>query len=252
MLYKKKAKADNLVWQPFTKVILMKFAVDSYHFDHFNKHGFIELEGLFKEGQLFELKQLIREALAKRAKISIQNISQANPEALFLNCRDFWRENDSLRKIILNTNLGHIAAELTNQRPLRIGFDLYLPSPASNPQFKETAYSQFLHKKGSLNELFCVQGIECGLLICLESGSTPHAELSLFSQVMGNGVYFNPTCAIDFQDLTPPGAYLLITYVKDFAVYISQPNDPHPHSLKRCEYQFGDRLNDKSNPIVAR
>ena len=83
----------------------------------------------------------------------------------------------------------------------------------------------------------------------------PAALTLIFSAKAGNGVFFSPQATIDFQILFTKRqgfAYILVVYVQSTTVYILNTNDPHAHTLKKYGYVFGDKLSDKSNPIIYR
>jgi len=46
--------------------------------------------------------------------------------------------------------------------------------------------------------------------------------------------------------------YLMLVYTHPTAIYYLEEKDPKTHHLKSLGYVFGDRLNDKLNPIVYR
>ncbi len=227
----------------------MKFAVHFQHRDYFNKQGFIEFQDLLSPAQLDPLNHSIQEVLAQRMNIPVIGLSEAQPQLLFLQGYDLWRSNPTIRKTVASPKLAEIASELTQQQPLRLGFDEYFPSPLN--------YLELL-KQGDLNGLSCIQGIVCGLMLCLKGPAvespTTAAASSIFSRIPGHAVFFHPTSPIDLQELGSNSeyAYLLITYVKSNAVYTFQPNDPHTHALKQWGYSFGDKLSDKLNPILTK
>ena len=65
---------------------------------------------------------------------------------------------------------------------------------------------------------------------------------------------FQPRISIPFAELSqnPDSLYLLIAYVSDSAVYILNEQDPHVHFLKSLDYTFGDKLKEKTHPILIR
>jgi hypothetical protein len=42
----------------------------------------------------------------------------------------------------------------------------------------------------------------------------------------------------------------MIVYCTDKTVYVLEKRDPHTHALKKLGYGFGDRLEEKTHPII--
>lgn len=236
----------------------MKQAIDSSHREFFQKNAFVEFENLLSEKQLDQMTQGILEACKKRLHIYKSAIP---PATLFQEGRDLWRSSSNLQKIVTKKQLAEIAAELLEQRSLRLGFDQYLPSLpidrfVQNEKCSDS-YTTFLSKELTLNHVSCIQGTLCGLAICLKAPENPpDHSLSIFSPHRGSGIYFKADLPIDFkvlagQDLR--GAdYLLITYAHPSSVYVFQPEDPQTHYLKKLDFVFGDKLSDKTHPTLIR
>lgn len=233
----------------------MKFATASEHRDFFRKNHLIEFDHLLLPEQADLLVKGIENALAHRLKISPEKVKDTPSEKLFLAGRDLWRENVSVKKLILQSSFGEIASELIEEKPVRIAYDQLIPK---KPNFvysnKEEKYYSFLHTKHTLIEMSGLQGMLCGLMLRL-SPSTQTAEPatpSLFSNTMGSGVFFRPDIPIDFLTLPQQSSYLLITYCRATTVYTLQQEDSHPHELKKYGYSFGDKLTDALNPVIFR
>jgi hypothetical protein len=77
---------------------------------------------------------------------------------------------------------------------------------------------------------------------------------SVFTEVPGNGVFFQPTHPIQFSSLFEKrgGSYLLLVYTQQTSVYLLQQKDPQGYFLKNLGYGYGDRLIDKLHPILIR
>jgi hypothetical protein len=244
----------------------MKFAVAHEHRDFFRKHHRIEFEALLSSKQQQLLVENIPTVLSSRLGIAPEKWDSIAPEKLFMVARDLWRANVSLKKVILQKFFAEIASELIEYKPLRIGYDqLYLSKPRFQASSEKSFYTEFLNKRHSLNEGSSLQGIACGLMLCLShlfSESEEHQKTNelllesprLFSPKSGSGVFFSPDIPIPFEELTAhPGAiYLLIVYTKAYTIYSLQPNDPHTHDFKHLGYGIGDKLSDKLNPVIYR
>lgn len=232
----------------------MKFIIDKEEREIFRKYGLIEFEGLFKEAQLKSLNQAITQILSKRtAKVSVPLLQD---ELLFQQGGDLWRENKEISKILSSADIPQIAAELTGQKPLRLGYDLFLPN--STPQKEIGEYSKFLSQNKPLQDICCIQGAVCGFIFPLEGEKegkevieSEEEESPLFlTNTEGNGVFFSSEVPLDFTKIN--SSYLMVVYVKALSVYIFKEEDPHPHGLKKQGYNFGDKLTNTLNPIVVR
>jgi hypothetical protein len=237
----------------------MKFAISGDHLDYFNKHHAIEFEGLFNTDQAIQLVGAVDAAISARLGIRLAEINKQPPEKLFLAGRDLWRAHNSLKKIVTQNHFSEIAAQLTKQRTLRLGYDQLFPSPKNSIyQISKGPYAQFLSNNLSLNEISCLQGVVCGLMICLGSEQSEESEkaseLQIFTPRPGNGVFFQPEAILDFQQLCnlPGKRYLMIVYTKATSVYILRQTDPNTNFLRQVGYSFGDKLSDKLNPILYR
>jgi len=235
----------------------MKFAVASEHRDFYQKNHLIEFNDLLNPDQLAEINKQINEHLAVKLSIPTYKVKTASAEAEFNNGHDLWRVNDPLKRLILSPKLAEIGSELVEYKPFRIGYDQLFPEskPLFDPYATKENYSNYVHRQRSLHEVSCIRDIACGLLLCLSGPEQMKSETkSIFSITPGNGVYFNPELSVDFKEIEEYGnyRYLLIVYGQQSSVYALNQDDPHTHALKHLGYTFGDKLNDKINPIVYR
>jgi hypothetical protein len=242
---------------------MMKYVVDKEHRSFFQKEGKIEFDGIFTIEQLALLNQAIDEALLARCSLPQTKLAKGPEEQRFMAGRDLWRDQEELRKFITHGRLTETVAELVEQRPLRIGYDQLFP--ACPARIFDNAYIQYLRQSGSLNDMSSIEGIICGVMIPLSNPvktaepsmtdlNTPSESLDVFSSQMGNAVFFQSGKSIDWEHLLKYTGqrYLLIAYAQMSATYRLQATDPHTHMLKRLDYRFGDRLNDKCHLVVAR
>lgn len=236
---------------------IMKFSVSYEHRQFFQQNQYIEFDELLSEHQLTELKKAIDSVLANRLSMDEASISKQPADKLFAVGHDLWRANDSIKKFITHPQLTTTAAELVETKELRLGYDLLIPQLTRRFHLTkgERSLEVFLEKSHSLDEMSGLQGIACGLLICL---SAPlKVELSsnepYFPTVPGNGVFLSPELVVEFQKIAPQQSdYLLIVYTYSTAFYYLNEINPHAHALKHLGYHFGDKLTDKLNPIVFR
>lgn len=241
----------------------MKFVITAEHRHFFEQKNAIEFEGLLDSDQLKLFLNALNTTLSERLHINPRNLQKQTPQAQFMAGHDLWRANDALKKIIAHTRLAEIAAQLTGQRVLRLGYDQFLPSLGNSVYQIEGSYSEIINSQSSLEEISSLQGITCGLMLCLETDSeeaelaTPvdsDSKIQVFSNKSGNGIFFSPVKPIDFTPLkTPKGkSFLLIAYTISTAVYIYRRTDPLGPAWQSVGYSLGDRLVDKWNPIVYR
>lgn len=245
----------------------MKFAIEGDHRQFFKKNQTLEIQGLLTENQLKEWNTQIEKSLAERLNTTPYKLSQELPSKIFSSGRDLFRSGDYLKKSILNSQFAEIASDLIEFRPLRFGFDQYYKTAPENLKDKEAfnPYKTLTELPRTLNEITCLQEVLCGLMICLsseevessetdESAETQEIKTSIFSKKAGNAVFFSPEALIDFNDLvsSKKASYLCLVYTHSLCIYFLEENDPQTHAFKHLGYVFGDRLNDKLNPIVYR
>lgn len=138
--------------------------------------------------------------------------------------RDLSRSDPVINKIVQLPRIAKMAAELTNARFLRFGFDqlITLPLPFHN-----------------LSQDACINGLVCGLVLSLKPGDA-------------TGILFLPTLDLSLLPLQADENYLLIVWADRGAQYLFQPKDPYTHTLKKLGYVFGDKLQDKWHSVVVR
>lgn len=234
----------------------MKFAVAKEHRDFFRKHNRIEFEGLLPVEQRDKLlgakATIISERLAAAGKAKTLPV-----DAVFKVGYDLWRGNADAKKIILQKSFAEIASELIELKPLRIAYDQLLP-PLSSPSLAGSEdYREWLSSASTLNEISSVQGILCGLMLCLSQPqdaavAAPSEVPSIFATKAGNGVFFSPDAPLNFNELVNRQGYtyLMVVYTKSVSVYLKIDSDPHTNEFRRLGYNFGDRLSDRFHPLV--
>lgn len=228
---------------------MMNFSVIGEHRDFFRCHHWIECEGVVSPTQLEVFSKEIVKGLSTRIK---ERRGITDPNLVFAAGRDLWRALPVLKKIVTQKSLGQIASELIEHKPLRLGYDQFFPSlgDSSGP------YEKFLDQTLTLEELSSIQGVLCGLMLCVTPPHTDAPEsmsTNVFPANVEDGVFFAPNLPIDFSVLKAIGGeYLLIVYVDAKATYCRQECDPNGHSFKDLNYSYRDKLLDTLNPIVYR
>jgi hypothetical protein len=240
----------------------MKFATAKEHRDFFQKHGWIEFEGFISDEQLALTNQAIDQVLEERLKVSSGRLGLLSSEKFFLEGRDLWRSNQTLRKLAAQPRFVEISSELIEKKPLRLGYDQLLPGHVKT-EFSEPTqqvYSRFLEQTANLEDVSCLKGVVCGLILSLGGNQGGSQEknssegINIFPNQPGRVIFFRPNILINWNDLHnyPGQRFYMIVYTQAFAYYHLQPNDPHTHFLKRIGYIFNDKLNDKLHPIIYR
>lgn len=212
-------------------VYIMKTTIDLAHHAFFQTNGYILFEEMFTPDQIEAINQEIHAVLAKRGGKEWRTAQE-----LFTLGRDLWRDSPQFNKIVNQRKVAGIASELVDRKPLRLGYDQYLASPLPYPA------------KISLQQISCIQGVLCGVLISL--ADAPAAN-PLFPSKAGDVTYFHSDFELPWDQIVDQ-AFLLIVYTEERALYILQEGDPHKYALKKLGYAFGDRLKDKLHPIVYR
>lgn len=235
----------------------MKFVTASEHRAFFQKQRAIEFEGLLSQDQVDRLNESIDSVLAEQLNVPIKELSSLSPGRLFMAGRDLWRLSADVKKIIMQKQLAEVASELAEQRFMRLGYDQLLPELPGRI-YKTSisdAYHKILNSSLTLTELSSLEGVSCGLMLCLKSDNSGSAEeKSVFSKMTGHAVFFQPDLPLNFQFISehPLHRYLLIVYARGNAFYKRNDADPHTHALKQLDYAFGQKLSDKWHPMVRR
>lgn len=240
----------------------MKFATAKEHRDFFQRNGWIEFENFLSTDELTQVNQAVDQALAERLNTPPEKLRQLSSDKLYLQSRDLWRVNTSLRKFAIQARFAEIASELIEKKPLRLGYDQLIPVryPTKLSEQVHHVYTHFIEQTVDLATISCVQEVLCGLIIALGGSKVEEAAdketegVSVFPHQPGNVIYFQPNLPVNWQNLyTYPGQrFYLIVYTHLRANYYLQPQDPHTHALKHLGYVFNDKLNDYLHPIVYR
>lgn len=225
----------------------MQFIITGEHRYYLEKHRYLELQQILSDAKLEELKKAIKDAM--RARLG-DNWKLERSETLFVEGHDLHCTNEALQRILSQRPWVAAFSELFDCRPMRLGFDQYMPSNRTKTPSGEEPYRDFLNHNYSIDESSCIKGIAGGLLICLEA---PTSETTLPNKP-GDATLFLPDYAIPFAELNNPGSgtYLLVTYADAISLYVPNKNDPHIHTLKRWGYGFGDKLKEPHYPIIFR
>lgn len=213
----------------------MRFFVTDNQKEFFQKHHFMEIEGLLSLEKITQIEKFSDEILAKRLGAKNSSIE------LFLQGYDLWRDNKKLKEILYKRSFIKVIADLLNVFPLRIAFDQYIKSSLSPP----------IQTTWALEELSCIKPLAGSVLIPL-SFSKPLKSHFPFPKQLGNLLLLAPDYPIPWPLLFAlEGLKLLIlSFAPEKALYQQETRDPHQHALKKWGYVFGDRLNNQHHPLV--
>jgi hypothetical protein len=238
-------------------MVIMRHTISSEHLDYFQKLNLIEFEELLTEDQLKKLDGAIDAALLQRLNISPTLMERQTATQLFTAGRDLWRSHEAIRKIVTAPRLAKIASELTRKRIVRLGYDQFFPyvKPFSN-LIAAGPYVDLLNQTTTIGAVSSLQGITCGVMLCLQCGEEIERAVGsdIFATTPGHGVFFNTEALIDFSQLfqRPNAKYLMLVFTQQAAVYLFNKNDPNNSSLRQIGYSYSDKLKDKLNPILYR
>ncbi len=234
----------------------MKFSTAKQHRDFFNKNGWIIFDEMLSDDQLDLTNQAIDRVLSER--MPQQSKDKMKSDELFMRGRDLWRSDPYLKKIITNTRFADIATELIEKKPLRLAFDQYIPERSENLYFteKQSAIDPYFKDQCSLQESSSINGISCGLMICLRNGHSNPAEnegnIDPYPNQKGQFLYFKPDKSIHWDAIFRHEfqSYYLIAYCNANSHYQHEPKDPHTHYLKKLGYVFNDPLKSNLHPLI--
>lgn len=220
----------------------MKFTIDYNHRDYFQKNGAIQFEELLSEEQAAKLLKHANTVLSNRLKTPF-----STPENLFFAGRDLYKSDPEISKIVSQKGFAEIAYELLHKKPIRLGYDQFIPSGSK---------SYFASAQLSLQQLGSLQGVIGGLILCIKAPDSTHQESKTlaFPAKVGHGTFLSAEATIDFSELSKysGSSYLLIVYASESSVFILNETDPFAIAMKNYGYSLGDKLKDKINPIVFR
>lgn len=223
----------------------MKFAIDYQQRDFFHKNRFLSLEGLLKDTQVQALNAGIDLALEKKLGGPIRKF---NSDAIYKAGYDLWRENEDVRRVVTSVKFAELVYDLLQTKPIRLGNDQLFPS-VHQSSIKQNHFIDQL-QTNCLEATNCIQGLLCGLIICLSDGPTS----TIFPGKAGDAVLIHPSLHIDFTELRQHEGqrFLMITYGQSLCQYLLNEKDLQTHVMKNYGYVFGDKLKDNLHPILLR
>lgn len=217
----------------------MKTTLTAQQTAFFTQNGYIEFEVEVDSDAIFDSA---RHALAVRLHTEPEKLPRKSSAEIYAAGRDLWRSEPVLQTLLMR-KLAPIAQTLMGKKPLRIGCDQWISS--DYPWEKATP----------CKELFSIQGLALGLLICSTASSVPlrsHLGLLPLPAKPGNILFFRPNLILDWPQLAhcPATDLYLATYALTNALYVQNSKDPSTNALKQFGYGFGDPLKNEFHPLL--
>lgn len=141
--------------------------------------------------------------------------------------RDVAISNQKVQKVLFSPRFGQIAYELSLVKPLRYGLDEIITETSSFSCYKDER---------------CVQGLEIAVLLYINPNEAK----------AGNALFFLPSESYEADIFDAKQTWLVLGFANKDALYVCNLKDPHTHNLKRQGYVFGDRLKEKTHPVLWR
>lgn len=220
----------------------MHLTLAKEHRDFFHKHHQIEFSGLLSPIQVLDFNRALETAIGQQEKDknTFRDLG-----------RDLWRHHPLIKKISLRKDLAQVAAGLTGQREIRIGFDQFITTQATKECTLPTGTT-------SLQQISSIKPILMGLLIRLSEGQQPAITSSLGKFPCpcplqpGDGIFFSAQLLVSWEPLLAlhNQNFFLITYTNTQPLYVLEKRDLCTHSLKQLGYVFGDTLKSDTHPVL--
>lgn len=231
----------------------MNFAVAKEDRAFYAMNGWVEFESLLEEKELEKINLEIDRILCERLKLSDRFLYRAQPEEIFLQGHDLWRESDILRDLCCKRAYAKIAADLFRVQQIRLGADQLFPGG-----WKSAAPDTILPGPTLLdNSSF--QQVTGGLLFCLRGGYSLSREknsspITPYPSVAGNAIFFPGNIPINLSTelRDKQDRYLMVVYTPQKTLYVKREQDLQNHTLKYIGYTFGDHLDNERHPIILK
>ena len=244
----------------------MRFSITSNDHHLYETNHFVEFEEMVTPEEVNELRTHAKEALCKRIDCTDETLSTTHPYESFMRGRDLWQDDGVIKQVAFRKRHAEIASLLTRKRPIRFGYDQLLQTPDSAEKLTTLEKLPTLfHTETLLTEMSCFQGVVCGFVLNVSTQEAPIDQqtysieegtttLCPIPKKPGSGIFFSPTIPLSLEYLfeLPSQTHLLIVYCEEKAVYIRAENDPHTHALRNAGYEFGDRVQNTTHPILFR
>ncbi len=203
----------------------MKYQISANQHHFFQKHHWITFEEVVSD---VEQKKLV-DAVKKRALYA-----------------DLCSNIQEVRDVLFLPRLSTIAVQLCHKAPLRYGFDELFCEKSVNQGFT------------MLSDERALSGLEIAMMLCIEGNCTAEfvskKGIDIFPKNEREALFFTPSSICDPLALMHHRGqtFLLFTWANRGAMYLYNLKDPNVHALKKQGYVFGDKVKEKTHPILCR
>jgi len=217
----------------------------------FRKNGWIAFEGAISPERVSCMVAVLLAAV--RQQLS-QTVDRAPPNALFKAGRDLWRHSDDVKKLAGNFGWAQIAAQLLEERTLRlIGDQLWLWRPG-HWQSEQIPFLEHNLPWISLNQITSCDGILAGCFFNLEGPRDQLIEDKLPLcpfEAPGSVVFVKADLPLELSFFTGLSrmSYCVLIGSRT-ASYRPAPYDPNPLHFKKLGYRPGEALNERLHPLL--
>ena len=215
----------------------MKISVSGEQLLFFDRHGYLELEGVFTSQVITELRENVENILHTRA----QSAGVVFDDALSLCGHNLALASQNIQKRLCSPSMGKLVNMMTKMRPLRYGFD-------------QVVVPSYPPKGATLEEVSSIYPVLIGGVIALdgaERAEEPQVDPFVFKDLpasAGSVSFVKPETVWEVEPSSQ--RHLLVVFCGAQPLYVHQERNPYTHVFKEYGYVFGDRLLDKTNPVV--
>ncbi len=225
----------------------MNFAVAKEDRAFYAMNGWVEFEGVLEADHLEKINLEIDKILCQRLEISEKFLHRAQPQEIFQQGHDLWRESEMLRDLCCKRAYAKIAADLFGSKQIRLGSDQLYPG-GWNPS----------HQPTNLLEISSFQQVIGAVIFCLRGGFSRSGEKTSpiipYPAAAGNAIFFpgNLILNLSTEFLDKQDRYWMVVYTPQKTLYVKREQDPQNHTLKYLGYTFGDHLDNERHPIILK
>jgi hypothetical protein len=266
----------------------MRYAIALDYRKFFNETGLFLVEELFPEPLCAQILASAKLVVKKRVPSAMDNrrigdkLGRKEEMNIRLS-RDIWRDDLSLRRILLQPQFCQLVQDLFGISKTKLAFDHLFSADDFLSDGKERSVQSNL--ACSFAEGSSIQGVIGGMIICLSAPKVANNLVELnqsresadpitadenrklvierddegrpihqfvLPQKVGSALYFKSSLPVDIEaQVTQAGGnYLLVAYGFDPLIYIHNSKDVANHYLKELGYVFGDRLKESTHPLL--
>lgn len=218
----------------------MRFSLCEAFSKFFVRHQLIEFAEVLSSEEVDLIEKSTKQGLEKA--LGSKPLDLASNTDLWMAGRNHYLVDGLMKRALLKSPIGQIAAFLYKKSPIRIAYTQAFFSLADDIPIKEPF---------NLTEISSVDPMLGGALICFNDSEEKPQELlpDLRRHSKGHVIFFSSSCPIPFPDLFKQKGLqcLLIGFAPSRIRYKLQPLDLHTHALKKLGYVFGDSIEEKDS-----